>query len=83
MSSSELDTEIDLIELVDVLWQGKYLIGGLTRFRQLDSFRFPDFHAEHASDISIHSVAVAARNQCLRRSIMYREYRHPYMPMSN
>jgi LPS O-antigen subunit length determinant protein (WzzB/FepE family) len=30
VSSSELDTEIDLIELVEILWKGKYLVAGLT-----------------------------------------------------
>ena len=64
MSSSELDTEIDLIELVDVLWQGKYLIGGLTAFVSLIAFVFL-FFMPSTHQIFYPFVAVAARNECL------------------
>ena len=30
MSSSQIDDEIDLIELIEILWRGKWLIGGVT-----------------------------------------------------
>ena len=58
MSSSELDTEIDLIELVDVLWQGKYLIGGLTAFVSLIAFVFLFFMpSTHQISLSIRSLS--------------------------
>ena len=58
MSSSELDTEIDLIELVDVLWQGKYLIGGLTAFVSLIAFVFLTFMpSTHQISLSIRSLS--------------------------
>ena len=58
MSSSELDTEIDLIELVDVLWQGKYLIGGLTAFVSLIAFIFLTFMpTTHQISLSIRSLS--------------------------
>ena len=58
MSSSELDTEIDLIELVDVLWQGKYLIGGLTAFVSLIAFVFLYFMpSTHQISLSIRSLS--------------------------
>ena len=58
MSSSELDTEIDLIELVDVLWQGKYLIGGLTAFVSLIAFVFLSFMpSTHKISLSIRSLS--------------------------
>lgn len=58
MSSSELDTEIDLIELVDVLWQGKYLIGGLTAFVSLIAFVFLSFMpTTHQISLSIRSLS--------------------------
>ena len=58
MSSSELDTEIDLIELVDVLWQGKYLIGGLTAFVSLIGFVFLSFMpSTHQISLSIRSLS--------------------------
>ena len=58
MSSSELDTEIDLIQLVDVLWQGKYLIGGLTAFVSLIAFVFLFFMpSTHQISLSIRSLS--------------------------
>ena len=58
VSSSELDTEIDLIELVDVLWQGKYLIGGLTAFVSLIAFVFFYFMpSTHQISLSIRSLS--------------------------
>ena len=58
MSSSEFDTEIDLIELVDVLWQGKYLIGGLTVFVSLMTFAFLTLMpATHQITLSIRSLS--------------------------
>jgi LPS O-antigen subunit length determinant protein (WzzB/FepE family) len=58
VSSSELDTEIDLIELVDVLWQGKYLIGGLTAFVSLIAFVFLTFMpSTHQISLSIRSLS--------------------------
>jgi LPS O-antigen subunit length determinant protein (WzzB/FepE family) len=58
VSSSELDTEIDLIELVNVLWQGKYLIGGLTAFVCLMTFAFLTFMpATHQITLSIRSLS--------------------------
>ena len=58
MSSSELDTEIDLIELVDVLWQGRYLIVGLTAFVSLVAFVFLAFMpTTHQISLSIRSLS--------------------------
>ena len=58
MSSSELDTEIDLIELVDVLWQGRYVIAGLTAFVSLIAFVFFYFMpSTHQISLSIRSLS--------------------------
>lgn len=58
MSSSELDTEIDLIELVEILWQGKYLVAGLTALFSLVTAIFLTVSpATHQVSLSIRSLS--------------------------
>ena len=52
MSSSQIDDEIDLIELIEILWRGKWLIGGVTGIISVAAIVLTIMPATHSMTLS-------------------------------